>query len=157
SSSSNAWRSTSVATFLRRLTKRLERLKSRLRDRRDYGSYQSDPVGYCRDVLRVQLTPEQGAILRALRAPPYRVLVKSAHSVGKTFLAAAAVNWWFDCFDPSAAITTAPTERDVVDLLWTEIRLQRGRAGLLGPMRPKAPLMETGPDHYAKGYTARTG
>lgn len=54
-------------------------------------------------------------------------------------------------------ISTAPTQRDVVDLLWTEVRLQRARAlvPLPNDLQPSAPYMGTGPDHYAKGYTAR--
>lgn len=117
--------------------------------------YRTDPVGYARDVLRVTLTADQEQILRAL---PGRVKINSGHSVGKTFLAAVIANWWFDTRDPGVVITTAPTERDVVDLLWTEIRLQRRRAGL--PMYfvgPSAPEMRTSEDHWAKGYTARKG
>jgi hypothetical protein len=65
---------------------------------------------------------------------------------------------WFDVFDPGVVITTAPTERDVVDLLWTELRLQRERAGLpCHFIGARAPEMRTSEEHYAKGYTARKG
>jgi hypothetical protein len=85
-------------------------------------------------------------------------MVPSGHDTGKTFVAAAAANYWFDVFDPSVVITTAPTKRDVVDLLWTEIRLQRQRAGLPAHfIGPSAPEMRTSGDHYAKGYTAVKG
>lgn len=121
------------------------------------GDYPTDPVGYARDILGIRyLWDVQADILRALHEPPHKVMVKAAHSTGKTFLAALAVNHWYDSFDPSVAISTAPTERDVVDLLWTEVRLQRARAKL-GGMQPSAPEMRTSPDHYAKGYTARDG
>jgi hypothetical protein len=108
----------------------------------------------------VRLTADQEAVARAILEPPYRVLVESGHSVGKTFLAAVLVNWWYDHFDPGVVITTAPTERDVVDLLWTEVRLQRQRAKV--PLRtdfigPRAPEMRSGDEHWAKGYTARKG
>lgn len=122
--------------------------------------YRNDPVGYARDVLGVELTQVQGEILLATLQPPYRVLVESGHNVGKTFLAAVAVNWWYDTRDPSAAITTAPTERDVVDLLWTEVRLLRSRAKVKLPdtfIGPSAPEMRDHEEHYAKGYTARKG
>src|SRR6185503_10916455 len=51
----------------------------------------------------------------------------------------------------------APTKRDVEDLLWTEVRLQRAAALIPLPwdMHPVAPYMGTGLDHYAKGFTAR--
>lgn len=81
-----------------------------------------------------------------------RVLVKAAHGVGKSHVAASLVNWHFDCFRPSITLSTAPTQSQVEDVLWKEIRTQRrSRSGLL----PKAPRMETGPDHFAVGYTAR--
>lgn len=118
-------------------------------------TYRDDPVGYATDILHVQLTPDQERILRAL---PGRVKVNAGHSVGKTFLAAVAVNWWYDTRNPGVVITTAPTERDVVDLLWTEIRLQRTRAGLPAAfVGPRAPEMHDSEEHWAKGYTARKG
>jgi hypothetical protein len=121
-------------------------------------AYAGDPLGYCCDVLGVELWEKQGDILQSLRNPPYKTLVKSGHNVGKTFLAACAANWWFDSFDPGIVVTTAPTGRDVKDLLWTEIRLLRRRAGLPNYfIGPAAPEMSTSPDHYAKGYTANQG
>jgi hypothetical protein len=85
-------------------------------------------------------------------------MAKSGHSVGKTHLAAVAINWFFDCQAPCAVISTAPTARDVRDVLWKEVRMQRQRAGLADVfVGPSAPEMRTGPDHYAKGFTARRG
>lgn len=79
-------------------------------------------------------------------------MVRASHSVGKTMVSGGLVNWWYDTFSPGIAITTAPTDRQVNDLLWKEVRVQRrGRPGLL----PKAPRLESGPDHYAVGFTAR--
>jgi hypothetical protein len=121
-------------------------------------SFPADPVGYARQLLGVQLTPDQQEILRHLLIPPCRVLVPSGHNTGKTFVAAVAVNWWYDSFNPGLVLTTAPTERDVVDLLWTEVRLQRLRAGLPTQfIGARSPEMRTGDEHYAKGFTARKG
>lgn len=121
------------------------------------GDYADDPVGYVRNILGFKfLWDEQENILRSLREPPYRTLVKAGHSVGKTMLAAAAVNWWYDSFNPGVVISTAPDHRSVCDLLWKEIRVQRQRAGL-GDLLPSAPEMRSGPAHYAKGFTASTG
>lgn len=142
---------------------KLDRLQSAYLDRKRrraggrFQRYQADPVGYCRDVLGVTLTADQAAIACAL---PGRVKVGAGHSVGKTFLSAAVVNWWFDTRDPGVVLTTAPTYRDVVDLLWTEVRLQRRRAkvNLAMPfIGPAAPEMRTSEEHWAKGYTARKG
>ena len=75
-----------------------------------------------------------------------------------THLAAMVTNWMFDTFNPSLTMTTAPSKRDVEDLLWKEVRMQRLRAGLSDDfIGPSAPEMRTGPDHYAKGYTAARG
>jgi hypothetical protein len=95
---------------------------------------------------------------RRLHVPPFRVLVPSAHDTGKTFAAAVAASYWFDGFDPGLVPTTAPTEKDVIDLLGTEIRLLRRRAGLPAPfIGPRAPEMYDHEDHYAKGYVSRLG
>jgi HAMP domain-containing protein len=75
-----------------------------------YPGYASDPVGYCNDILGVTLTPAQEEVARFLLEPPFRVLVKSAHKVGKSFLGACLVNWWFDTRKPSICLTTAPPD-----------------------------------------------
>lgn len=126
--------------------------------RPDPHAYPDDPVGYARDVLGVTPTPAQEAILIGLTSHPRKVLVPSAHSQGKTFIAAVATNWWYDSFPIGVVLTTAPTKRDVVDLLWAEVRVQRARAGLPAPFAgPRAPEMFDHDRHYAKGFTASTG
>jgi hypothetical protein len=83
------------------------------------------------------------------------VLVKASHKVGKTHLGGGLVNWWYDTHDPGLTLTTAPTDRQVRDLLWKEVRVQRrGRGGFPGP---KMPRLESSPDHFAHGFTARDG
>lgn len=116
-------------------------------------AYASDPVGYAREVLRVRWWAKQEEIARALLAPPHRVLVKASHSVGKTHLGGGLVNWFFDSFPRGIALTTAPTDRQVRDLLWKEVRQQRGTAG--GFPGPKMPRLESAANHFAHGFTAR--
>lgn len=121
----------------------------------DLTTYKNKPVGFCTEVLGVTLTADQEDILRAL---PGRVKVNSGHNLGKTFLAACAALWWFYSRPRSVVITTAPTQQDVVDLLWTEIRILHMKA--LRPLPdyfvgPKAPEMFHHEEHWAKGYTAR--
>jgi hypothetical protein len=152
-----------VATArLRREAKELARqLREALSPRReaDPHAFAGRPVEYAEEVLGITtLTGPQQRILRAIHEPPCRVLVPSGHDLGKTFVAAVLACYWYDSFDPGLVLTTAPTERDVIDLLWTEIRLLRQRAGLpLGDLAPSAPYMGTSPDHYAKGYVSRKG
>jgi len=113
------------------------------------------------EVLGVNPWVKQREISRLLLTPPYKVLVKASHSVGKTWLAAALTSWWFDTHpENSAVITTAPTARDVKDLLWMEVRRQRRGARVPGLdadfIGDKAPEMGDG-DRFAKGFTANTG
>ncbi len=124
----------------------------------DYGR---KPAEYCSKRLKVQLTPAQEQIARLLVKPPYKVLVRAGHNVGKSFLAACMVNWWFDCFDPGVCLTTAPTDRQVKDILWKEVRTLRTRKGSLVRKTvfpgPKVCRMETSAYHFAHGFTARDG
>lgn len=113
--------------------------------------YRDDPVGYARDVLGVVPWGKQVEIALACQKPPYRVAVQSGHNTGKSFAGGWLINWWYDTRDPGAVITTAPTATHVRDVLWREVRLQRGsRAGFIGP---SAPELRSAPDHYAKGFT----
>lgn len=124
----------------------------------DLSRYALDPVGYCRDILHVTLTPDQERIAVAFLVHPFKVKVRAGHNVGKTFLFACLANWWYDTRPESVVITTAPTYENVVRLLWTEIRLQRHRAKLpMDFIGPSAPEMKTGPDHWAMGLTAAKG
>lgn len=114
--------------------------------------YQQNPLAYMHQVLGMTLTPQQEGIVESVRANP-RTMVIASHGVGKSAIMGALTNWHFDVFQPGLTITTAPTANQVVDVLWKEVRkLRRGRPGLL----PKAPRMETAPDHWAMGLTANT-
>jgi hypothetical protein len=120
--------------------------------------YRLDPVGYMRDVLRADPWHRQEEIARALLRRPWKVAAPASHSVGKTWLAAALVSWFFDTRPTdSCVITTAPTSRDVRDLLWREVRLQRARAGLGGFVGESNPELGDRVQHVAKGFTARRG
>lgn len=140
---------------------RLDRLEAKIRAKLTAGAtekfarYRLDPAGYARDVLKVQWWSKQVEIAEALLKPPHRVLVKASHSVGKSHLAGGLVNWWYDTRKPGVCLTTAPTARQVRDVLWKEVRRQRlGRGGFPGP---KIPRLEDAEDHFAYGFTASTG
>ncbi len=114
--------------------------------------FRNDPNGYARIVLGVKLTKQQQDILNLL-VEYKRVLVKAGHNTGKTFLAAVAANWFYDCNDPGIVLTTAPTERQVKNILWKEIRSLRGMWG--GFVGPSACLLQDSPKHFCHGFTAR--
>ncbi len=97
------------------------------------------------DSVRRQLAGDQYA--------PKIFRVDSAHGVGKTYIAAGLVNWFFDAFTPSITITTAPTKDQVELLLWKDIKSQRKGRKLPGRVLPETPRMVKAENHWAIGRT----
>jgi hypothetical protein len=138
---------------LQELKAYLEDEQKRLENYRRFSAYPNDPVGYAHNILGVKLWSKQIEIANAVQKYR-RVLVKAGHGVGKTFLAAALVNWHFDSFDPSLTITTAPTWPQVKDVLWSEINDLRPNDA------PGEPLTlrikdEYSPKHLAYGMSPK--
>jgi hypothetical protein len=86
-----------------------------------------DPVWWIENVLGVTLWSKQREICEAIRDNE-RVAVPSSFGTGKTFLAACLVLWFLYNFKPAQVVSTAPTFRQVRDLLWAEIRNLHARA-----------------------------
>jgi hypothetical protein len=139
---------------LRAQVARLRRRAANHKPTNPYAIYRDDPVGYAENVIHQHWWPVQKQIAQALVTPPYRVLVKASHLVGKTHLAGGLVNWAFDCFNPGVTLTSAPTARQVTDMLWKEVRKQR-KHRLDDFVGPKIARLQTAPDHFAHGFTAR--
>lgn len=110
-----------------------------------------DPHLYGELVLRQTWTEDAKEVARAL-VEHRRVCWRASHSVSKTFTSAALINWFFDTHGPCVVLSTAPTDRQVKDLIWKEVRAHRPDRALLSP---KSPRMERAPDWYAAGFTAR--
>jgi hypothetical protein len=99
--------------------------------------YRGDPERYAADVLHVNLTPDQGEILRSIVTNRFTA-VKASHGVGKTFDAAIAANYWYDCWDAHIVYVTAPTWAQAIGLTFKEIKGMRRANGLPGV------ILETG-------------
>ena len=86
-----------------------------------FSQYAPDPIGFIKEILAVKyLTPEQEAITLSVR--DRRVTnVKAAHSQGKSFVSACLVLWHVFAVG-GLAITSAPTEDQVKEILWMEVR-----------------------------------
>jgi hypothetical protein len=110
----------------------------------------ADPVQYAHS-LGLYVTPQQQAILRALIEPPYCVMVRAAHSVGKTWTAALVASWFHDRYNPGLCLTTAPTLVSVRDLLFRELRKLRPRDP---NWLPKDTRLQSSNDHWIHGFTA---
>ncbi|MBT4073530.1 MAG: DEAD/DEAH box helicase family protein [Chloroflexi bacterium] len=111
-----------------------------------------DPAGFVRDELGAQLWESQIEIIEAIR-DHVRVAVRSCNGSGKTYVAAHVVLWWLMAFPESMVITTAPTERQVREVLWREIRrAYRGNEELIDGKLTRTAL-EIGDKHYAYGLS----
>lgn len=82
------------------------------------------------------------------------VAVKSCHSAGKSWTAARAILWFSCCFPHSIVITTAPTDRQVRNILWREIRVAHKRSILPIGGKLLTQSLEFDDDWWAIGFTA---
>ncbi len=115
----------------------------------------ADPAGFIADELGAKLWDRQREVAEAVRDWP-RVAVRSCNGSGKTFVAAHIVLWWLMCFDDALVITTAPTEHQVRDILWREIRrAYRGHEDLIGGTLLRTEL-DLHDKHYAHGLSTNT-
>ena len=103
---------------------------------------------------------KQTEIARAVAAAvhgegPRRVAVRSGNGVGKTALAARLMLWALYCHESSVVVTTAPTQRQVTELLWREARsaYYRARVDLGGVFYEGQPRWDLGPRRYAIGVS----
>lgn len=82
---------------------------------------QCEPVRWVEKVLKEGLWDKQKEILESIRDNT-RTAVKTCHGTGKTRVASDAALWFLYAHPKSVVITTAPTWRQVEQLLWREIR-----------------------------------
>lgn len=96
----------------------------------EIGSYEDDPVGFCRDVLNLELDPWQCRFLEAIREHQ-RVAVRSSTGQGKDFIAAAGVLWFLASYYKAWCPTTANSEDQLRLVLWKQFsELISGSEGL---------------------------
>lgn len=82
--------------------------------------WRKDPARFIREVLGGDPWEKQVEIMEAVRDNP-RVAVRSCSSSGKSWTAACVVLWFLLTHNPATVITTAPTQRQVRDILWREV------------------------------------
>jgi len=99
-------------------------VKPRVLTRNDLAWYslrfKNDPIGFVTCIIGAKPTREQAAILNAIASKEH-VSVRSGHGIGKS----TSLAWlilWFICTRPEARIPcTAPTSKQLYDILWAEI------------------------------------
>jgi hypothetical protein len=101
-----------------------------------------NPARFQEEVLGRTLWSKQIDVCRAIADSPVTV-VPAGRAVGKSYLLAGIVLWWLYTRPNSLVITTGPDHRQVVSVLWKELR--RALRGARVPL---------GYDHLTKGYSS---
>lgn len=130
----------------------LARLSIFQTENQDFSRFKEDIIGYAENIIGAWLWKKQRDVCRAIQNHQ-KVMVCSANTTGKSFLAGGIlVNWFYDTYNPGICLTSAPTEEQVKDILWKEVRVARkGRPGL----KPAEATLQDAPNHFAKGFTTR--
>jgi hypothetical protein len=117
--------------------------------------WREDPVYFVRVILGVpELWAKQVEILESVRDHA-QTCVAACHDSAKTFTAACAALWFAFSFQPSKVITTAPTDRQVRHLLWSEIRKLHSQAAfpLPGEVQSAHWQMPGAADWFMTGFS----
>lgn len=113
-----------------------------------YAVYQGDPVRYASEVLHLRLTPHQAEILCSI-VVNRRTAAKASHAIGKTFVAAIAACYWYDCWDEHIVYITAPTWKQAIGLTFKTITRLRRKNKLPGRILDTGKILDA--DKYAAG------
>lgn len=115
-------------------------------------SFASDPVGFARWLGIEVITDEQIEIMHSVATRP-ETNVQASHGCGKTFISAVLVLHQVFCVG-GLCITTAPTGRQVKELLWKEVRsLYDRNRKKLGGRRGELFVKKT-EEAYAYGFAS---
>lgn len=116
---------------------------------------QADPLYFPEKVLGVTLWPKQQEIIRSVWANP-RTVVRSCHGVGKSFTAARVILAFLYSFPHSKVVNTAPTFRQVSDILWSEIKTAHARSLVPLGGKPLDTELKLSDDWFAVGISTNT-
>lgn len=88
-----------------------------------WARFEHSPVGFIESGIGETLWSKQKEILQSLQDNK-RTAVPACHAPGKTHLAARAISWWMSVHPPGTAIaiSTAPTFRQVRNIMWANLR-----------------------------------
>ncbi|MEX2430677.1 MAG: hypothetical protein WD645_02005, partial [Dehalococcoidia bacterium] len=92
--------------------------------------YKDDPTGFVEGVLGGAGEPygKQREFLE-LAATHRRVSVVGCNGSGKDWTAARIVLWWIETRPKAKAVVTGPTQRQVEEVVWREMRVAYAMAG----------------------------
>jgi hypothetical protein len=92
-------------------------------------SFETDPIAFCRDVLRFDPWDLQAEWIRALVPESAAVSVASGHKTGKSSGAAGACLWYWGTRRRARVVLMAPKIEHIEIVLWPEIRRMYLAAG----------------------------
>lgn len=118
-----------------------------------FARYQGDPVAFVREVLPEAGVPypKQAEMMR-LAVSNRRVSVVGCNGSGKDWAVARLVLWWVETRAESKAVVTGPTQRQVDEVVWREMRLAYAMAGRALSGRMHRSRYEVGDDRFALGF-----
>ena len=96
---------------------------------------------------------KQEEIILSVRDNRYTT-VRACHDVGKTYIAARTALWFLYTHPQSIVVTTAPTMRQVENLLWRELRTAHEKSKQPLGGEPLKTRLDLAPDWYAIGASS---
>ena len=115
--------------------------------------YRDDPVRFVEEVLgHPPPYDKQREILRTL-AVQRRVSVVGANGSGKDWAAARAILWWLATRPRAIAVVTGPTQRQVEQIVWRELRAAYKASSVPLGGRLSGSQWNIADDRYAIGFS----
>jgi len=110
-----------------------------------------NPDLFSERILGNKLWSKEREILQAI-GKHNKVAIGSGHKIGKTFTLADVGVWYLTCYPQSKVVTTAPTGRQVRDLLWSEITSKYNKVSHLIGGRGLTLRIEIDVDWFMVGF-----
>ncbi len=114
-----------------------------------------DPVWYVQHELHETPWEKQQEILYAVKDHRL-VAVRSCNASGKTYAAALAAIWWLMAHEEAIVITTAPSDRQVKETIWREMRTIYSKNKHLIRGKFTATRLEISNKRFAYGFSTNT-
>src|SRR5437763_1232329 len=118
-------------------------------------TYRPIPHFFIKDMLGAKTWPMQDEIVKSVFTNKLTA-VKTANACGKSFIAARIALTFLSLFEGSIVITTAPTYRQVKDVLWREfataVKLSKFK---LTNREVRQTGLDIAKDWYAVGFSAK--
>jgi len=114
-----------------------------------------DPAYFIREILGItKIWSGQQQIIKAIKENRI-VVVPSGHALGKDYIASAIALWFLYSNVPSKVILTAPSQRQVKDIMWSELtsRYSHAKHKLGGDLQSLKLILEN--NWFVEGFTTK--